>query len=335
MGEMRDPRFLPALHAAFRTGTAKHRATVLRALSRIRRRLSDCGKAGSLRVFPASLRVAADGSRSLLVAVNSAECGASSLRAVQFVIYENGRQALQYSVAPQPDPDLLVAGFVVPRILSHSDPYAIALERGLNACLGAKRPQDIWAFDRYACSNSDAEEVDTGPFTDPDPAILNHARRNQGMLVAPEIIAKVIPGPGRRDQASLDIGASAAKVIDLLIRVATGAHHLFLCFEPDAPPSVEEVARIEAAAAAAIITIHGIVPDTARDMSAIRDICRKRGTFHRAPVETIGTPLAGAVEGLLQRYAISYTPESPAPDPVEVKVQVFSDMGCGEAVFEN
>ena len=167
---------------------------------------------------------------------------------------------------------------------------------------------------------------------DPDPVILDHIRRNRGLLNAPEIIAKAIQGPGGKDLASSDIVAGASKLIAVMTKTA-GARHLFLCFDPERPPSPEEVSLIEFSAAQKNVTVHGIVPDSARDMQEIRAICRIRGTFRSAPVEAAGTRLAEAMEGLLHRYTISWMPESPAQAPGEMKIQVFSELGSGEVMF--
>ncbi len=329
MGEVCDPRFLPWLNAAFRTDNPKCRATVIKSLTRIRRRVSEYETAGRLRLMLTRKALGDDGLRTLALCVFSgARDGSGPLTAMNFVLSLNGGLVRRYSVTRRLEPDGIATGFVLP-CAPWGEPYAEALESGLSAGVAMKRRDDLWCVGRYgSMSGAPGEAVSTTDET----LLTDHLHRNKGFLTGPALIRKVISGLASKDLTSPDIVASAEKLIEVLAG-SPGARNLVVCFDPDRPPAADEIARIEAAAAHANVVIHGIMPDSAADVSVLRETCCLRGTFHAGPVDAIGARLAETVEGLAQSYHISFVADPPAESGAQVKVQVFSSQGWAEMEF--
>ncbi len=329
MGEVCDPRFLPWLNAAFRTDNPKCRATVIRSLTRIRRRMSEYQSAGRLRLMLMRKGSTDDGLRTAAMSVFcGTREGSGPLTAMNFVVYVNGRLVRQYSVTERMEPDGIATGLILP-LTPLNKPYASALETGLAAGLALKRSGDLWCMDRYGAASA----AQTTPTASTDETLLaEHLRRNKGFLTVPALIRKVISGPPCKDLSSPDLVASAEKLIEVLAG-SSGPRNLVVCFDPDRLPTADEIARIEAAAAHANVIIHGIVPDSPANVSALGEICCRRGTFHAGPVDAIEARLAETVEGLLHSYHISYLADPPAEFPAQVKIQVFSSQGWAEMEF--
>jgi hypothetical protein len=333
MGETGDPRFISYLNSVFRTDSPKCRAMAIRALARIRRSLSLYEQAGRLQVEVLSSIVEDAGARRIDLALPPGRTRTSaSLGPTDFVITEDGWPVTQYSVNARGNPDILVTGFAVPRVLSQADPYAIAIESGLRTCLELKRKADLWCIDRYSCADwSEPDESTTmAAMHSEDPAVVHHLRRNRGFLTAAEIIDKVIPGPGHKDQASPDALMSSNKVIEILSRAA-GERHLFLCFHPDAPLTVEAAEELDRRAREEKIAIHCIQPDGIEDDAIWAPMCRHSGgTFSRCSVEQIADRLSGVFGGLLNRYEITWRPPNAAGPGHSARLQIFNGSGCAD-----
>jgi hypothetical protein len=337
MGETGDPRFISYLNSVFRTDPPRCRAIVIRSLARIRRNLSLCEQAGRLRAEVLSAVVEDGRTRRIELALpSSGQRQDTPLAPTDFIIIEDDRLVARYSVTARGNPDTLVTGFAVPRILSQADPYAVAIESGLRACLDLKRKADLWCIDRYSCDDSRApnESTDAAAMHSEDPLVVHHLRRNRGFLTAAEIIDKVIPGPGHKDQASRDALASSGKVIEILSRAA-GERHLFLCFHPDALLTTEATEELDRRAREEKIALHGIQPDGPEDNAILARICRQSGgTFSRWPVEQIADRLSGVFGGLLNRYEIVWwPPEAPGPGH-SARLQIFSRRGCADCCID-
>jgi hypothetical protein len=167
-----------------------------------------------------------------------------------------------------------------------------------------------------------------------DPLVVGHLRRNRGFLTAAEVIDKVIPGPGHKDQTSRDALASSGKVIEILSRAA-GERHLFLCFHPDVLPSEEAAEEIGGRAGEEKIALHGMLPEGPEDAAALARICRQSGgTFCRLPVERTADMMATVFGGFLNRYEIAWCPaDAPAPAH-SARLRIFSRSGCADCTVD-
>jgi len=332
MGETGDPRFLGYLNSVFRTDAPRCRTMVIRSLARIRRNVALLEQAGKLNVEVLSFAAAA-GSNERRLELGLPPPGHRALDPLaptDFVIEEDGRPVTRYSVVCRGEPDVMVSGFVIPRILSRADPYAMAIESGLRACSEIRRKADLWSVDRYRCD--DSPETEEGPnlaaMRSEDPLIMGHLRRNRGFLAAPDIIEKFIDGPGHKDEASRDILVSAGKVIEILSRGA-GERHLFLCLHPDALPPEDGLPELDERISAEKVVLHGVLPAGPEDATELARIClASGGTFSRWPAESIADGLAGTFAGLLNRYDIAWWP--PDVPGHKARLQILSRSGCAD-----
>ena len=331
MGETGDPRFLGYLNSVFRTDAPRCRAMVIRALSRIRRNVALLEQSGKLHVEMLSFASSASNERRMQLGLSPRGSQAPDpLAPTEFVIEEDARPVTRYSVVHHPEPDVMVSGFVIPRILSRADPYAIAIENALRACMELRRKPDLWSVDRYCCD--DLLEPEDGPnlaaMRSEDPLIMSHLRKNRGFLAAPEIIEKFIDGPGHRNEASREVLVSAGKVIEILSRGA-GERHLFVCLHPDALPPEDGLAMLDEQLSAEKIVLHGVLPSGPEEATEFARICVvSGGTFSRWPPEGIAEGLARIFAGLLNRYDISWWP--PDLPGQKARLQIFSRAGCAD-----
>jgi hypothetical protein len=331
MGETGDPRFLGYLNSVFRTDQPRDRAMVIRALGRIRRNVALLEQAGKLRVEVLSFVSSGLNERRMQLGLPpSGHRVLDPLAPTDFVIEEDGRPVTRYSAVHHGEPDVMVSGFVVPRILSRADPYAMAIESALRACLEIRRKADLWSVDRYCCD--DSLEPEDGPnlaaMRSENPLIRSHLRSNRGFLAAPEIIEKFIDGPGHRNEASRDVLVAAEKVIEILSRGA-GDRHLFVCFHPDAMAPEDGLAELEQRLSAEKVVLHGILPAGPEDATELARICAgSGGTFSRCPVESIADAFAKIFAGLLNRYDIAWWP--PDVPGQKARLQIVSRVGCAD-----
>jgi len=331
MGETGDPRFLGYLNSVFRTDAPRCRAMVIRALGRIRRNVARLEPAGKLQVEVLTFASAGLNERRMELGLPpSGHRPLDPLAPTDFVIEEDGRPVTRFSAIRHGEPDVMVSGFVIPRILSRADPYAMAIESGLRACMEIRRKADLWSVDRYCCD--DALEPEDGPnlaaMRSEDPLIMSHLRKNRGFLAAPEIIEKFIDGPGHKDEASRDVLVSAEKVIEILSRSA-GERHLFVCLHPDAMAPEDGLAELEQRLSAEKVVLHGVLPAGPEDTTELARICAgSGGTFSRWPAESLADGLAKIFAGLLNRYDITWWP--PDVPGQKARLQIVSRAGCAD-----
>jgi hypothetical protein len=331
MGETGDPRFLGYLNSVFRTDPPRCRAMVIRALAHIRRNVALLEQAGKLHVEVLNFASSGLNERRMELGLLPRDHRTlDSLAPTDFVIEEDGRPVTRYSAVHHGEPDVMVSGFVIPRILSRADPYAIAIESALRACMGIRRKADLWSVDRYCCD--DSLEPEDGPnlaaMRSEDPLIMSHLRKNRGFLAAPEIIEKFIDGPGHRNEASRDVLVSAEKVIEILSRSA-GERHLFVCLHPGAMAPEDELAELEQRLSAEKVILHGVLPAGPEDATELARICAgSGGTFSRWPAEGIADGLARIFAGLLNRYDIAWWP--PDVPGQKARLQIVSRAGCAD-----
>ena len=331
MGETGDPRFLGYLNSVFRTDPPRCRAMVIRALARIRRNVALAEQTGKLHVEVLSFASSGLNERRMVLGMPpSGLRELDSLAPTDFVIDEDGRPVTRYSAVHHGEPDVMVSGFVIPRILSRTDPYAMAIGSGLRACMELRRKADFWSVDRYCCD--DTLEPEDGPnlpaMRSEDPLIMTHLRRNRGFLADPEIIEKFIDGPVHRNEVSRDVLVSAEKVIEILSRSA-GERHLFVFLHPGALPPEDRLAALEQRLSAEKVVLHGVLPAGPEDATQMARICADSGgTFSRWPAEDIAPGLARIFAGLLNRYEITWWP--PDVPGQKARLQIVSRAGCAD-----
>ena len=334
MGETGDPRFFPYLTAAFRTDAGECHGMTLRALARLRRRLTALEQAGQLSIRVWGARIAPGGTReigiSLLLGLREKPL---ALGPTSLVITEASRLITEYTFAPVAQPDLLVVGFVIPRILSEADPYRLAIERGITRCISVKHKQDLWVLDRFL-SGAQAETEQRESLTDlpEDHLLLNHIKANRGFLTDPAMIAKLIPGDCPRDTASQDLTASLQKVMRAQARVV-GTRHAFVFLDPERAVPDAALASLANEAQESDIAIEGMALDSVESSAAFEALCAASGgSFTKLPPDRMVEELSRVHEGLRNRYRICYPDPGAAGDAVSAEVSLYSSDGWGKIV---
>ncbi len=261
---------------------------------------------------------------------------AFALAPTAVVIVENSKLISEYSVTALPQPDRLAIGIVIPRILSRADEYRMATEAGLNKCLEVKPSGDLWVLDRYHCGEQ--TETETEPsvsMNDPaeDPILLKHLRLNRGFLREPEIIAKLIPGPGHRDKTSADLEASMEKVMSTVAR-ASAARHVIVCLDPEDEFKESRVEGLVRAAKDDGFSIDGVAADSVRGAETFRQVCDATGGVLRlVPAAQVAEALPELYQSLRNRFQICYQ-NADAPENRKVDIDIYTPQGSGKLHLE-
>ncbi len=336
MGETGDPRFLPFLTAWFPRSSGNERVNVLQALGRIRRREKLLAETGAIEIRAWSA-VLEGAKRKLVVTLRSPDKpDLSAIKPTQFAIWEGGALVEEYEVSSQPNPLLIVSGFVVPRFSSHADPYAIAVLVSFGRCLVFKRADDLWRVDRYL---TEPRKGESGPPL--EKAALPYAEsllegiakgQQRGFLAAPEALRRIVDTPGAQERAADDAIAAFDRQSDAMIKFS-GKRTLFLFFAAQGAGRVDRhIARLKSFVAHERITLHGIAPKDATGLEDFHGLCRasEGGSFAALTPEEIPDWVERLYAQSINRFEVSYRVERAAGAGV---LQITSPSGCGRAEF--
>ena len=336
MGETGDPRFLPYLMDQYERSTGAERMGVLRSLARIRRRERELAEAGPLDIRVSEAAIQPDGTRKLALTLRSQRTQElASIKPMQFALWEGGALVHEYSVAAEPNPPLMVVGFVLPRFVSAADPYRVGILEGMSRVMRFRRSDDPWRIDRYLLEKPEAgahvpSEKATIQYDD---ALLGPHKTLRGFLTSAELLDKVISSPGPRERAALELGAAIDRQSDAL-SMFSGSRQIFLFLHAGCAERLDgRIQPLIECIRTGNITVHGIAPETALDCAPLRELCLAAagGTFTMAPPEDVPGVVERIYSGLLNRYEITY--QAPGESPAEGKVLVSSELGCGKAEF--
>jgi HEAT repeat protein len=336
MGETGDPRFLPFLTAWFQRSSGNERVNVLQALGRIRRREKTLAEAGSIEIRTWSAVV--NGSkRSLVLTLRSGDRpDLCAIKPTQFALWEGGTLIEDYEIAAQPNPALIVCGFILPRFSSAADPYAMAVLEAMERCLPYKRAEDSWRIDRYL------NEPRTEPAAPLEKAALPYEEsllgvfaktHHRGFLAAGEALRKIVESPGAKERAADDAIAAFDRQSDAMIKFS-GKRKLFLFLAAQGAGRVDRhIARLRSFVASERITLHGVALKGAAGLEDFQGLClaSEGGTF----AELRPQDVPGAVESLyaqsINRFEVTY--RAPAQAAQTGSIQITSPSGCGRVGF--
>jgi hypothetical protein len=338
MGETGDPRFLPFLTAWFPRSSGNERVNVLQALGRIRRREKTLAEAGSIEIRAWSATT--NGSRrSLVLTLRSPERpDLSAMKPTQFAIWEGATLIEDYEISAQPNPALIVSGFVLPRFSSAADPYAIAVLEAMERCLPYKRADDLWRLDRYLIEPRNGEhgpplEKAALPYEE---SLLGPFAKTQqrGFLAAAEALRKIVESPGAKERAADDAIAAFDRQSDAIIKFS-GKRKLFLFLAAQgAGRRVDwHIARLRSYVDNERITLHGIAPQGAGGLEEFQGLClaSEGGTFAVLRPEDVPGEVERIYAQSINRFEVTYrVPEQAAQAG---SVQITSPNGCGRAEF--
>jgi len=325
MGETRDVRFLAYLMEEYKSGDPESRGMALRALPRIRKQSKCAEEASRFLLRTSDWRILPDGARSFRLSVSRGNGQTPPVFTRMNFILQHGSELIhRYDVVSQPNPSLIVAAFAIPRELSEESEYRRAVEDGLARAVKTKRECDLWWIHRYCTEPTAPGSTLSVPVE--DPALANHRRAHQFLLGDEAFIGKFIKGPGRRDEASADLGIGIRHLLELAER-ASGARHVFICFEPDSRLEGRALNDVKAAVSESRSQLHGFMPaPDCEEFRTFRGLCESTGgTFQCAEVRAISDLIVDTYEQLLNQYDVTY--ESGRED---LSVRLVSPHGCGE-----
>jgi hypothetical protein len=341
MGETGDPRFLAFLTAWFPRSDGSERVNILQALGRIRRREKSLREAGAIemRIWSAKAATAEESRHHLSLTLWSPDKpDLSALKPTQLAIWDGGMLVQDYEVSAQPNPVLLISGFILPRFSSAVDPYRLAVLDGIEQCLKHKRSDDLWRIDRYLIEPGTGEvraplEKAALPYDESllGPFAKTHQR---GFLAAPEAVRKIVESPGSRERAADDAVAAFERQSDAMIKFS-GKRKLFLFLSQDCARRLNRhVARLTAFVANERITLHGIAPKGAEGCEEFQGVClaSEGGSFSTLTPEQIPGEVERLYAQSINRFEVTYRAPNHC-DPAGGNIQITSESGCGEASF--
>jgi hypothetical protein len=339
MGETADPRFLSYLTREFETAAdGKFRLAVVRALARIRRREKAIRDAGELIIAPLAASIASGGRGRLEFAISSSlSAELKNLQCLDFVINTDGVQLTNYTVRASRNPQALAIGFVLPRIASTSDSYALGIRSALGKCLERKRESDLWRIERYIHNGSGDEDAEptkaTGASTDGAAA---RQKQRWGFLHQPDLIETAINEFGARDKSAQNVQEAVGRVAEGMDHLS-GVRHIFVFANSGVANVAEqqEIAKLEQLARTGRIALHGFALSEGLGYGALQDVCLKSdsGSFDVVPIEALESAVVRAYSRLLNIYEIKYTLPPTSPLPSDIFLQIYCSSGYGEVHF--
>jgi hypothetical protein len=337
MGETGDPRFLPFLTAWFPRSSGNERVNVLQALGRIRRHQKALAESGAIEIRTWS--ATSNGSkRRLILTLRSADRpDLSGLKPTHFALSEGGTLIEDYEIAVQPNPALILSGFVLPRFSSAADPYAIAVREAMERCLSHKRAEDLWRVDRYL------NEPRTGAPAAPlekaalpyEESLLGALAKTQqrGFLAAPEALRRIIESAGPKERAADDAIAAFDRQSDAMIKFS-GKRKLFLFLAAQGAGRVDRhIARLRSDVANERITLHGIAPQGTAGLEDFQGLCRasEGGSFAALQPQDVADEVERLYAQSINKFEVTY--RAPEQAARAGSVQITSTSGCGRAEF--
>lgn len=150
MGETGDPRFREPVAQLLRDPHPMVRSRALRSVARIKAAVARAVTGQPWRLSSLMLETMAAASvagpkltRRLQVAVGAAGFAPPALRAIHFMLSEDGLPVLNYHVTVRPSPPPMSVVFLFPRGGEAEEPPWVT---GALGCLAGKRPSDLWAY---------------------------------------------------------------------------------------------------------------------------------------------------------------------------------------------
>ncbi len=341
MGDTGDPRFVPVVTEMFRRSAGAERVATLRTLARIRNRNVARNAKPPMEIRIACAETRADDSRRIVLTLNAAQdAEIPSLKPTDFAIWENGTLICDYSVSVPNVSELLMAGFVTPRILSEVDPYRLAIVKALDLCIPLKRADDLWRIERYAveAQGLGSSGSRNGPTSSYDDLVLGPNIKTQyGFIASPELLSKLNGAIGSKERTTVDLLMGTDRVNEAMAK-HSGKRHLFLFLHPSSTEWPVPAARLQLLAdclKTERIVPHAFALELSDQWHGLRQVCMATtgGTFTLSPQEELPGVVQMLYSELVGRFEISYRTPAVGDSPGDVRLSVSTELGCGEITF--
>ena len=341
IGQTQDPRFLPALALQFKTAQGKLRLALAGAMSRIRQREQSGAKANELQMDIGPAAVEPSGKRRVMVTLSCRPAkNLSSLKATEFLIWENGSPVEDYHVRLAAPSDHVLAGFVAPWFESPSEPFEKAVREGLQQCLSMKRSDDLWRVDRYCLAGApatDEKPAEESRLPYDDSVVTLQMKSAQGCISDPDQLRKIF-------DLAVPLGRAAADAVGAIQRQCKamiqrpGRRQMIVLLHQLAGPDMQEeasAALLRGFAKDNLVVFHGISLG-AGQWPLFRDLClsNPEGSFIETGDSGIVDAFVKTYAKLCNRFEITYSlPASGVAGHAQatVKLKVESERGSAQA----
>jgi hypothetical protein len=246
------------------------------------------------------------------VAVGGAGFAQPALRAIQFMLTEDGQPVLNYRLTVRPSLPPMSVVFLFPRGGEAKEPPWVTAALG---CLAAKRASDMWAYVPWmhtseaagsvAPDNQDNQEI---PFTPNHEALADSFRRMAS-----------------RAECS-DMWQTLWRALRSESNVARGKRHVIVFASEEVRGVAGHGLVATVGAARGIVQVISAVPNP-----ALETMCGKTRISYTlaATPEQIVASVEQAYLNLNARYELSY--QTLSPEARELKIRIQSPSGWGES----
>lgn len=315
MGETGDSRFRITVAELLRDEHPMVRSRALWAVARIRSTTARAVTGQPLRL--SSLLLETPGSsappgpkpmRHVQVAVSATGLAQPPLRAIEFMLTEDGQPILNYRLTVRPSPPPMSVVFLFPRGGMAGEPPWVT---GALACLGGKRPSDLWTY---------------LPWMPAGEASGLAASENQEISFTPnhEALADSFRRMTERAECS-DMWQTLWRALRADANVARGRRHVIVFASEQVGGVAGHGLVATVGAARGIVQVISSVPNP-----ALEDICAKTRisyTYSAAPQEVVAS-IEQAYLNLNARYELSY--QTLSQEARQLKIRIQSPAGWGE-----
>jgi hypothetical protein len=315
MGETGDPRFRDTVAQLLRDPHPIVRSRALRSVARIKAATARPASGEPWRLSGLMLESTAAASaaapklmRRLQVAVGPAGSAPPALRAIHFMLCEDGQPVLNYRVTVRPNLPVMSVVFVFPRGGEAQEPPWVT---GALRCLAGKRPTDLWAYLPWK------PPTENGPAAD---------RANEELVFTPnqDALADSFRRMTQRGDCA-DMWQTLWRALRAESSLARGKRHVIV-FAAEQVRGVAGPGLVATVGnAGGLVQVISSVPNP-----ALEDLCNKTRTSytHAAAPDEITARVEEAYLNLSARHEISYPPLS--QEARELKIRVQSPAGWGE-----
>ena len=317
MGETGDSRFREPVAQLLRDPHPMVRSRALRSVACIKAATARAATGQPWRLSSLMLGTMAAASaggpkptRHLQVAVGALGGAPPVLRAIHFVLSEDGLPVLDYHVTMRPSPPPMSVVFLFPRGGEAQEPPWVT---GALGCLAGKRPSDLWAYLPWMAAGEGAAAAPAAqanqefPFT-PNQGVLADAFRRMTQ---------------RADCA--DMWQTLWRALRAESTLARGKRHVIVF-------AAEQVRGVAGPGLVATVgAARGIVQViSAVSNPALKELCNKAriGYTHASSPEDIIARIEEAYLNLNARYEIGY--QTLSPEARELKIRIQCPSGWGE-----
>jgi HEAT repeat protein len=322
MGRTGDPRFVPVLSTMIREPDPVARHSVFRALPLLKQATAKAARAPRLKIQICEFKELPEGWRSVRAAA-AREDGKPlpALLPTSFLLKENSKIVVDYSVEHWSVPGALSVGFAIPAARNRQDESTYA---ALEACLSLKRNADACAVASYPADPAAPRKPDPGAGPEAAAADPEPCRFSSDV----DTILRNARNPPRASE--LD----AVQCVLNALSTGPGVRHLVLVVNSLSPSDGESVqqawdrivkqAKI-GSVAISVVALAGAVAGT------LPDVCDQTGGLFllAGSVDRVADTCRRLYLCLMDRYDIRYRPEEIEPAR-ELALQVYAPGGYGE-----